>query len=156
MGNSFGYRIAFMKGGTNMAWLETRVMDERFGFVRDVMEDTYTMTELCRLYNISRKTGYKWLGRYDEFGVEGLKDLPRAPHHHPNALSDIIHTALLEIKTRFPHWGAAKIDCRLRKLHPDWQQYPALSTIGQLLNRKVLSMLIAIAIRQVLLRVLLR
>jgi transposase InsO family protein len=136
MGNSFGFRIASTKGGINMAWLETRVMDERFRFVNDVMEDTYNITELCRMYNISRKTGYKWLGRYDECGVDGLKDLPRAPHNHPNALPDIIRTAILEIKTKFPYWGPAKIDYRLRKVHPGWQHYPALSTIGQLLKRK--------------------
>jgi putative transposase len=136
MGNSFGYRIASLKGGIDMAWLETRVMDERFKFVTEVIEGTYNMTELCQSYNIARKTGYKWLGRYNELGMEGLKDLPRAPHNHPNALSDIIRLAILEIKARFPNWGPAKINYRLRKFNPDWQHYPALSTIGQLLRRE--------------------
>src|SRR5512135_2805435 len=105
MGNSFGYRISLQKGGTNMAWQETRVMDERFKFVTEVLEGIYNMSELCEAHTISRKSGYKWLGRYNQLGLDGLKDLSRAPHNHPNALSDIVQRAILEIKSRFPKWG---------------------------------------------------
>lgn len=34
----------------------------------------YTMTELCERYGISRKTGYKWLDRFDEGGRQALGD----------------------------------------------------------------------------------
>ncbi len=47
-----------------MAWLETGVMDERIKFISEVLNGDCTMTELCAIYQISRKTGYKWLGRY--------------------------------------------------------------------------------------------
>ncbi|HLC40539.1 MAG TPA: helix-turn-helix domain-containing protein, partial [Methylomirabilota bacterium] len=40
----------------------------------------YTVTELCERYAISRKTGYKWLDRFDEAGRPGLRDRSRAPH----------------------------------------------------------------------------
>jgi transposase-like protein len=44
-----------------MPWTETRIMDARVKFVSEVLEGIYTMLELCRAYQISRKTGYKWL-----------------------------------------------------------------------------------------------
>ncbi|TIU56357.1 MAG: helix-turn-helix domain-containing protein, partial [Mesorhizobium sp.] len=47
-----------------MVWRETGIMDERLRFVVDCLADEETMSELCAAYGISRKTGYKWLGRY--------------------------------------------------------------------------------------------
>ena len=52
-----------------MVWRETGIMDERLRFVGECLEDEETMTELCAAFGISRKTGYKWLGRYREFGA---------------------------------------------------------------------------------------
>nr|WP_263487336.1 helix-turn-helix domain-containing protein [Mesorhizobium sp. CA4] len=40
------------------------------------------MTQLCATFDISRKTGYKWLERYRAFGPDGLHDQPRAPLEH--------------------------------------------------------------------------
>jgi transposase-like protein len=39
----------------------------------------------CRYYGISRQAFYKWLRRYEELGVEGLRDRSRRPHVSPNA-----------------------------------------------------------------------
>jgi putative transposase len=121
-----------------MPWLETHVMDERMKFVSELLEGNYSMAELCASYNISRKTGYKWLDRYNECGPAGLVDLSRAPHHHPHAVRHEVKSAVLEIKGRFNqcHWGARKIDWQLRKEHPDWQHYPAKSTIGLILKNE--------------------
>ncbi|WP_154674610.1 helix-turn-helix domain-containing protein, partial [Mesorhizobium erdmanii] len=65
-----------------MVWRETGIMDERLRFVVDCLSGEETMTQLCAAYGISRKSGYKWLGRYREFGPEGLHDRPRAPLNH--------------------------------------------------------------------------
>jgi transposase InsO family protein len=119
-----------------MAWLETRVMDERIKFISEVLEGDYSMSELCLAYNISRKCGYKWLSRYDAGGMSGLNDLCRAPHNHPNAITADVKSAILSIKHRFPFWGPAKIDFKIRKLNPHWSNYPALSTIGLVLKRE--------------------
>ena len=54
-----------------MPWLETSPMEQRERFIDDHRLDLYTMTELCERYDISRKTGYKWLDRFDEAGVDG-------------------------------------------------------------------------------------
>ncbi len=67
-----------------MPWLETRVMDQRMKFVVEHQCQEQSMAELCRLYDISRKTGYKWLDRWQQEGVAGLADRSRAPRHNPN------------------------------------------------------------------------
>ena len=55
-----------------MPWLETWPMDQRVDFVREYASGFFTMTELAAQYGISRKTGYKWLGRHDDGGGAGL------------------------------------------------------------------------------------
>ncbi len=62
-----------------MPWLETAPMEQRERFVRDHRLALYTMAELSARYGISRKTGYKWLDRFDQGGREGLGDRSRAP-----------------------------------------------------------------------------
>ena len=60
-----------------MVWRETGIMDERLRFIALWVEGEETMTDLCVSFGISRKTGYKWLGRYRKYGAEGLCDQPR-------------------------------------------------------------------------------
>ena len=62
-----------------MPWLETSPMEQRERFIDDQHRGLYTMTDLCERYAISRKTGYKWLDRFDAAGRPGLKDRSRAP-----------------------------------------------------------------------------
>ena len=57
-----------------MPWLETAPVEQRERFIRDHRLALYTMTELSERYGISRKTGYKWLDRFDEGGRQGLQD----------------------------------------------------------------------------------
>ena len=51
-----------------MPWQETSPMDQRERFIQDHRLDLYTMAELCARYSVSRKTGYKWLDRFEEDG----------------------------------------------------------------------------------------
>jgi transposase InsO family protein len=122
-----------------MPWTETCVMDERTKFIIDVLDGTYSMTELCEYYRISRKTGYKWLERYRQGGMGALQDRGRAPYSHPNEISYQVKQAILVVKKRFPRWGAPKIRVRLRREHPGWEHYPAVSTIGSFLQKQGLT-----------------
>ena len=66
-----------------MPWLETSSVEQRERFIADERLGLYTRTELCARYGISRKTGYKWLDRFDQDGRRGLRDrspAPRCPH----------------------------------------------------------------------------
>lgn len=57
---------------------ETSVMDERLRFVARLLEGE-GMSEVCRDFGISRKTGYKNFNRYKEYGPEALTDRSRRP-----------------------------------------------------------------------------
>ena len=48
-------------------------MDERTRFVLEHERGLYTMTELCEIYDIARETGYYWLRRYQQGGLEALR-----------------------------------------------------------------------------------
>ncbi|WP_456672263.1 MULTISPECIES: helix-turn-helix domain-containing protein [unclassified Bradyrhizobium] len=61
-----------------MPWRESCAMDQRVSFIADQRSGMWTMTELCERYEISRKTGYKWLDRYQMEGPGGLTDRSHA------------------------------------------------------------------------------
>lgn len=117
-----------------MPWKETTSMDQRMRFVLDLTSCRYTITELCRLYGISRKTGYKWARRYGEQGLDGLRDRPRRPHSCPHRTEARCEEALVVERRAHPRWGARKLLVRLRRRHPCWS-WPAPSTAAALLKR---------------------
>jgi len=122
-----------------MPWQQTCVMQERVKFIMDVLDDTYAMTELCAYYGISRKTGYKWIDRHLQGGIEALSNRSRATHNHPNEISPEVKNSILAVKSRFPKWGAPKIRNRLQRIYPTWNSYPAISTIGLFLHKQGLT-----------------
>ena len=60
-----------------MPWKESSVMEERLRFFARLL-DGEGMSEVCRLFGISRKTGYKIFKRYKEQGVEAQYDSIRS------------------------------------------------------------------------------
>lgn len=80
-------------------------MDQRLQFVSDYQRGMAPMTELCARYAISRKTGYKWIGRYADDGPPGLLERSRRPHACPHASDPLVMEALLELRRRHPRWG---------------------------------------------------
>ena len=96
------------------------------------------MSQLCLGHGISRKTGYKWLGRYQEAGACGLVELSSAPHTPGQAMDPGIVTAVLAMREKRPTWGPRKLLVHLRRDEPE-TAWPAASTIGDLLRRRKLS-----------------
>jgi len=109
-------------------------MSERMRFVLEVQRGERTIAEGCRLAGVSRKTGDKWLGRYEGGGVPALQDRPRAPHKHPNAMAPDIKALLLQARHLHPSWGAVKLLAWLGRRHPNCE-FPAPSTVSELLKR---------------------
>jgi putative transposase len=93
------------------------------------------MTEACRIFGISRKTGYKWLERYKTYGPAGLVDQSRAPKQTPWAMSEKLAEALVQVRRRHPTWGPRKILDWMAPRHPN-VHFPALSTVGDLFRRR--------------------
>src|SRR2546428_5008810 len=89
------------------------------------------MTELRARYGISRKTGYKWLDRFDEGGREGLGDRSRAPQRCPHKITDAVATLICEARRQHPSWGPDKLLDWLSRRHPP-VGLPAVSTAGGL------------------------
>jgi transposase InsO family protein len=118
-----------------MSWKDTCAMKERLGFVLEVERGERTVSELCRVFGISRKTGYKMLGRYRELGAAGLEDLSRAPHTHPNAISKETAADVVRLRRRFPDWGPLKLLDWLER-HKPHLALPAPCTAAELLKRE--------------------
>src|SRR5882672_4831243 len=118
-----------------MPWLETAPREQRERFVRDHQLALYTMVELSARYGMSRKTGYKWLDRFDAGGREGLGDRSRAPQRCPHKITEAVATLICEARRRHPSWGPDKLLDWLGPRHPS-VEFPAVSTAGDLLARK--------------------
>ena len=117
-----------------MPWRETLLMDQRVQFIADYQRDVFDMAELARRYGISRKTAYKWLDRYTVAGPAGLLDRSCRPRHCPHAISEMIASALFEVRRHHPTWGAKKLLKIVTTRHPTWV-LPARSTVCDLLDR---------------------
>jgi putative transposase len=102
--------------------------------VRAWREGVFGMGELCAHFGVSRKTGYKWLGRYLEGGVEGLRDQSRAPHRCPHRTPDGVAEAIVAMRRVHPRWGPKKIVEVLVRRQPELA-VPAVSTAGAILQR---------------------
>jgi len=113
-------------------------MDERLRFVAAVKSGTGSISALCRIFGISRKTAYKWLNRYAQEGPEGLGELSRARHFHPNATSREALDLLLELRRARPTWGPRKLVALLEREWPGIV-FPSHSTAATLLHKHGLS-----------------
>jgi putative transposase len=117
-----------------MRWKETSVVEERFRFIQEYQSEEWCMAEVCRRFGISRFTGYKWLDRYQSGGVHALEDRSRAPHDHPNQVLEDVEGAIVDARGQHPHGGAVKLCAWLKRNEPEIQ-WPAASTIGEILRR---------------------
>jgi transposase InsO family protein len=102
-------------------------------FVLLAQQENSNMAQLCRRFDISRKTGYKWLERFKENGLQGLEEGRRRPIHSPRRVSEEIEQVILKVRQTHPAWGGRKI-----KAYLDNQGVPGLpspSTITEILRR---------------------
>lgn len=117
-----------------MPWRESSVMEERLRFVARLL-DGEAMSDVCREFGISRKTGYKIFNRYKDDGLEALTDRSRRPVRYANQLPGQIERLIVECKRDKPHWGARKIrELLVRRLAGD-VRIPARSTVHAVLDR---------------------
>jgi transposase len=117
-----------------MPWKECSVVEERLRFVARLL-DGEAMTDVCREFGISRKTGYKIFDRYSEHGLKALNDRSRRPVRYANQLPQQIESLIVTFKREKPHWGARKLrELLVRRLSGD-VRVPAKSTIHAVLHR---------------------
>lgn len=116
-----------------MPWKEQTTMSERKKFIHSVIQPGSNMSQLCREFGISRKTGYKWLHRYQQGGVANLEDRSRRPHRSPKRTEPHIERVVLSVRRQHPVWGGRKI--RQRMVNLGYEQVPSASTITAILAR---------------------
>ena len=117
-----------------LPWQETSVEAERLQFIERRAAGEEPHAESCRQFGISRKTGYKLIGRYEAYGEEGLRDRSRAAHDHPNATPRELEERIVAAKRAHPSWGPKKLIAWLRDAEPG-VPWPAPSTAGGILDR---------------------
>ncbi len=118
-----------------MPWKETCPMDQKMQMIGDLLSKEYTITELSRMYGVSRKTIYKLAGRYGMEGPSGLDERSRAPREHPNATLLKVAREVVAVKLRHGKWGPKKVLAWLEEDRPG-ERWPAASTIGDILKRE--------------------
>jgi len=109
-------------------------MDERLKFVGEYVKQERSMSEICRAFGISRKTGYKLVSRYLGQGYIGLYDQSRAPYRQPHAVTEDVESAILVLREMHGRWGARKLRAWL-VIHRPRTEWPSVSTIGRILAR---------------------
>lgn len=118
-----------------MPWKESCAMDERLKFVAEARCRVDSIADLAREYGVSRKTAYKWLGRYQELGAAGLLERSRAPHARPWALSEDLAEVIVALRKKRPTWGPRKLLAALERERLG-VRLPAASTVAELLSRR--------------------
>jgi len=117
-----------------MPWKGCAPVDLRMQFIVRHREGE-KMVDLCQEFGISRKTGYKFLERYERLGAVGLLDQSRAPKASRHRVSNEIAALIVREREAHPNWGGRKLKGVLAKRHPELV-LPAWSTIGTLLKRR--------------------
>ena len=118
-----------------MPWKETCPMDQKMQMIADHISGDYTISELARGYEVSRKTIYKWVRRYQVAGPSGLEECSRTPRRHPNATPMEVAREIVAAKLRHERWGPRKLVAWLEERCPG-QRWPAASTAGGILKRE--------------------
>jgi transposase InsO family protein len=116
-----------------MPWKSCDLMSLRLEFVTLAAAQDANVRELCRRFDLSPRTAYKWIGRYAKGGAPALADRSRRPLGQPRLTGRFITAQVLKMRRKHPVWGGLKIRARL--FHLGYSSVPAASTITEILRR---------------------
>jgi transposase InsO family protein len=110
-------------------------MDQKMNLIKDWLRQEHTIKEIGEHYQVSRKTIYKWINRYQTGGPEALHEASCAPQRHPNATPPEIAGRLIENKLMHMSWGPKKVVFSLRQQYPE-TRWPVVSTVQGILRKE--------------------
>ena len=117
-----------------MAWSEVQ---QTMSFRQEILslgsEPGTNIRELCRRFQVSAKTFYKWRKRSKAEGEVGLKNRSRRPQRSPMRTQSEVETKILSVRSERPSWGARKI--RRVLLNRGEVELPTNSTVHRILQR---------------------
>ena len=115
-----------------MPWLETDVREQRIEFVVEALQPSANISALCRTRGISRKTGYKWVGRYRAGGsLTALAERSRRPKRSPGRTAARVTARVVALRRAYG-WAGRKLQ-RLLAVE-DVELSPA--TIDRIIRRE--------------------
>ena len=113
-----------------MPWKDKTVEELRKEFV-EAVKTSKNFSSLCREFGITRRTGYKWVDRYNQY--QSLSDRSHTPIHIPGKTPPEIENAILKVRAENPEWGAKTI---LRVLENNgYTDLPCIRTANNILQR---------------------
>ena len=119
-----------------MPWKETTTMEQKVEFICEWNSQKYSISELCRAFEISRPTAYKLISRYEKFGIEGLLEESKAPSTHPNQTDPQVVDSILKLKEKHKNWGAKKLRVLLFNDFTE-TQIPSVVTVHNILQNSL-------------------
>lgn len=115
------------------------IMSQRTEFCLLASKPGTNMSDLCRRFKISRRTGYKWLNRYSIEGLNGLVEKSRRPRHFPKRTILEIEQYVIGLRNRDPEWGSKKLHkliCNDKASGKyEFESVPCKKTITKILDR---------------------
>jgi putative transposase len=118
-----------------MPWRGVTVSEQRERFLEDYRLNYYSLSELAERFNISRKTAYKWIDRFESFGKQGFHELSRRPRSCPWQTDTGIAEQLIGLRKAHPSWGPRKLLDLLQRRQPRCS-LPAPSTVARILAQQ--------------------
>ena len=111
---------------SRMPWLATDTVKQRTKFVLQWEErfnaaegGRVNVAELCRVFGISRQTGYNWIERYCDSGsLDALLDRSRRPLTSPTKIAEDVEARIVSARKQRPTWGARKLLRLLTQIEP--------------------------------------
>lgn len=117
-----------------MPWRESSPMTERLQFIQACLDRRTRIVEICERFQISEKTGQKWLARFRAGGEAALEDRSHRTRSHAHRVEEAVAARILALRRQHPLYGPAKLRDWLVQ-HEACTPWPAVSTIGELLKR---------------------
>ena len=129
-----------------MPWAKTDVAKERVKFILEwerrweETEGKVNLSELCRVFGVTRQNGHKWVKRYLESqrSLEAMQERSRRPRNSPNTVPPIIQDFVVEARKLHPTWGPRKLRAWLVRCNPGIL-VPSASCIAEILRRRGLT-----------------
>lgn len=117
-----------------MPWRKTTIMQEKEEFILLWESGKYTITVLSEMFGISRPTAYKYIERYQKYGIPGLLERSRAAKKIHNKTENRIEKELIRLKKKHKNWGPKKLRVLLEDEFPN-ESLPCKSTMANILKR---------------------
>ncbi|MFJ5026164.1 helix-turn-helix domain-containing protein [Streptomyces goshikiensis] len=95
---------------------QDRQAQHRLAVLRHAEEVTGNVSQTCRYYGITRNCFYKWQRRYEDEGIEGLRDRSSKPHLCPHATEADVVNKIVYLRRHY-HFGPMKIRMYLKRYH---------------------------------------